>query len=63
MTVLRARKRRRMAVTLYGVAAFFLVAGVVVSLLSSDIVAIAYGLVPSIGIALGATAIILRKSK
>jgi len=63
MAALNAKKRRNMAIILYGFALLFLAAGLTIYSLSSNVSAIVLGLTSSIGIALGATAIILGKSK
>jgi hypothetical protein len=64
MRVLDAKRRRRnIATILYGVALFFLAAGLTIYFMSSDVSAVAYGLMSSVGIALGATSIIPGKPK
>jgi hypothetical protein len=63
MQPLDARRRRLIATLAYGVALVFLAAGIAVYILSSDVSAIAFGLVSSISIGLGATSIVLGGSK
>jgi hypothetical protein len=63
MAVLGAKKRQNIAAILYGVALLFLAVGLAIYFLSSNVSAIALGLLSSVGIALSATGIILGKSK
>jgi hypothetical protein len=63
MQFLDARRRRLIATLEYGVALVFLVAGIVLYILSSDVSAIALGLMSSIGIGLGATSLLVGGSK
>lgn len=63
MTALHSRRRRNIAVILYGVALFYLVASLAIYSASSHVSAIVYGVISSVGITLGATSILIGRSK
>ncbi len=63
MAFLGARRRRRIAGLLYGIALVFLAASIALYSLSSNVSAIALGLMSSLGIGFGATSILPGQSK
>jgi hypothetical protein len=62
MTGRNGERRRYIAIILYGIALAFLVGGVVLYALTSDVAALLEGLLPLIGIGLCTTAILRRES-